>query len=261
MAAKTPTCVVERSGRLRVWRRADVSLASVLDTLSACGPILKSNGKSETKRVGGYLVKSSAGNVAVQVLKHTAQRERYRRGWRAAHYFADRGIPAPKPFAHVEWSFAGVIWKHATITEYLPDCVDVEHYYDALVKAGASLDDLAAYLSRLADAVNRLAASAAIHTDLAGKNILTRDGQTFYFIDLEGVILNQVIDEGRTLQAHVQLYDSFIDRCDDSLLAPFIRRMLPQAGPQFDLWFARVKAAQALRRARTVAVWKREGRA
>ncbi len=108
--------------------------------------------------------------------------------------------------------------------------------------------------------MNRLTAIGAIHTDLAGKNVLTRDGESFYFIDLDGIVLGEAFDEMRQLQLHVQLYDSFIDRCDDALLVPFLKAMLPQDYPQFETWIARVKAAQAVRRARTVAAWKREGK-
>ena len=265
--------VIEGTGPMRVWRRSDVPIATVVETLAAPGDTLKRNRKSLTKRVGDFVVKSSEGAFAIQLIKHTALRQRYRCGWYAALFLEQHDIPAPRPVAHVEWERAGAIWRHATITEYLHDCVDVEHFYDAKVTSGAPRGELAAYLARLATAVNALTASGAVHTDLAGKNILTRNGETFWFIDLDGIVLSGTFrtedtggtagvafDDTRRFTCHVQLYDSFIDRCDDTLLAPFLEAMLPKDYPRFETWFARVKSAQAVRRARTVAAWKREAK-
>ncbi|NUM52629.1 MAG: hypothetical protein HUU46_03195 [Candidatus Hydrogenedentes bacterium] len=260
MSPETDSVVFERTGRMRVWRRVDVPLAAVRDVVNQPGEILKRNEKSCTKRVGAFVIKSSEGPIIVQLIKHTAQRARYRRGWRAALFLADHGIPAARPVAHVEWGSAGLIWRHATITEYIGGCRDVEHYYDELVRRGGAPDVLNEYLKRIADAVNALTATGAIHTDLAGKNILTPDGEKFFFIDLDGIVLGEDLDESRRFQLHVQLYDSFIDRCGDDDLAPFVRAMLPGNDTPFDVWFARVKAAQAVRRSRTVAAWKREGK-
>ena len=252
--------VVERAGLMRIARRSDVPLETILDAVSASGDVLKRSGKSLTKRAGDFIVKSSEGALALQLVKHTMQRSRYRRGWCAAQYLAQHNIPAPRPVAHVEWGGAGIIWRHATVIQYIRGCEDVEHYYDARISEGASRTWCEQYLVRLAEAVNALTATGAIHTDLAGKNILTRDGETFCAIDLDGIVLGEPFDEERRLQCHVQLYDSFVDRCDDTLLAAFLKAMLPPEYPQFETWFARVKAMQAVRRARTVAAWEREGK-
>lgn len=252
--------VTERTGVMRVWRRNDVALEAVLDIVTRPGETLKRGGKSHTRRVGVYVVKSSEGPFVLQLLKHTAQRGRYRRGWRAALFLEQHDIPAPRAIAHVEWGIAGLVWRHATVTEYLNDCRDIEHYYDEMASADASPEALNAYLIGIAQSVNALISAGAIHTDLAGKNILTCDGEKFHFIDLDGIVLGEQLDEDRKLQLHVQMYDSFTDRCGDDQLALFLKAVLPDIDMQFEVWFARVKAAQAARRSRTVAAWKREGK-
>jgi len=252
--------VADRAGLARVWRRADVSLDAVVAAVADVGETLKRNDKSHTKRAGDFVVKTSEGPFLAQLLKHTFRRARYRRGWRAALYLEQHGVPAPRPVAHVEWGIPGLAWRHATITEFIPGCRDVEQYYDAQTQAGATPGDQAAYLARLANAVNALGSFGARHTDLAGKNILTRDGETFCFIDLDAIAIGGPTTGDGQLQLHVQLYDSFVDRCDDDVLAPFLRALRPAIQTDFDAWFARVKTAQAQRRARTVAAWKREGR-
>lgn len=252
--------VTELSGVLRTIHNADVSANEIRELLAQPGTTLKRSNKSHTRRAGDYVIKSSEGPLPIELVRHTFDRDRYRRAWKAANHFARHGVFAPLPVAHVEWSFAGLVWGHTTITTFIDGCEDVEHYYDKHLRDAADSAKQAAYLNRLANAVNTLAASGAIHTDLAGKNILTRDGETFYFIDLDGVLLNAPFDESRQLHLHVQLYDSFIDRCGDDLLLPFIAALQPRVHDNFEIWMARVKAAQAVRRERTVAAWKREGK-
>ena len=252
--------VTEPSGVLRIVHNADISANEIRELLEQPGATLKRNRKSHTRRAGEYVVKSSEGPLPIELIRHSLDRGRYRRGWKAANHFALHGVFAPRPVAHIEWSFAGLIWGHATITTFIEGCEDVEHFYDRHLRESAEPFVQAAYLNRLAVAVNAVIATGAIHTDLAGKNIRTRDGNTFYFIDLDGVLLDCPFDESRQLQLHVQLYDSFIDRCNDDLLVPFIAALQPRNHGDFDSWMVRVKAAQALRRARTVAAWKREGK-
>ena len=121
---------VDRAGFMRVWRRADVPLATVLGALSDPGETLKRNEKSLARRVGGYVVKSSEGPSAVQAIRHTLQRNRYRRGWNAARFLERHGVSAPRAIAHIEWGFVGIVWRHATLIEFLGDCRDVERCYD-----------------------------------------------------------------------------------------------------------------------------------
>ena len=81
-------------------------------------------------------------------------------------------------------------------------------------------------------------------------HILTRDGQTFFFVDLDSVALGRCFtDRPPRLRNHVQLYDSFRDRLDDRFLEPFLARMLPSTLTLAD-WMKRVRRLQSKRRAR-----------
>jgi hypothetical protein len=262
------------------------------------------------------VIKRSVGPAAVQLAKLSLLRHRYRRGWIAACHLLEHGVPAPTPVAFVEHTRAGLICGNALITEFIDGCVDVETHLDQMLASGAPRAPVQSYLERLAEAVNSLADCGAHHTDLAGKNILTRLGQLFFFVDLDGIIVTGApgfrrrrretrpsIDlfqrddpvlavrkipaqrtpasgllmrilksmdmsadrkerkkaQGRRMTNHVQLYDSFVDRLNDDYLAPFIRAMLPDedaVGP----WMHEVRARQRRRRARTEAIWRRQGR-
>jgi hypothetical protein len=193
------------------------------------------------------------------VLKHTLQRARYRRGWEAALHLERRGVPVARAHAFVEHVRFGVILGNVLCTDYLDGCVDVEAFAGGMIREGVDGATIHGYLERIAESVNLLCASGAYHNDLAGKNILTPDGERFFFIDLDGIVLNRPYTDELRLKNHVQLYDSFIDKWDDTLLVPFIRQMLPD--PQdAGIWMNKVRAAQATRRARTEAIWHKQGK-
>ncbi len=251
--------MTERVGGLRVTRRRDVPLEKVLEVLDKPGDVLKASHKSETLRVGDWVVKRSRNAGGVAVLKHTLQQARYRRGWEAALHLEQCGVPVSRAHALVERRWMGFILGNVLCSDYLGGCVNVEAFADGLIRDGAGDRDVAGYLERIAEAVNQLCSSGAYHNDLAGKNILTRDGERFYFIDLDGIVLNRPYTEALQLKNHVQLYDSFIDRWEDARLVPFIRRMLPDPS-DLDAWMARVRAGQAIRRARTEAIWRKQGK-
>jgi len=251
MSSDRPDIVRERSGVLRIWRRRDVPVADVRAVLHQDGVVLKEGQKNITRRVGPVVVKTSQGSFLRELARHTLRRSRYQQGWRAALHLAAHGVPAPRPVAHVEWGALGIVTKHATILEFLPDCMDVEHFADRILAESNGPEMLHVYLATLAASINQLISAGAIHTDLAGKNILTRDGRTFYFIDLDGILLGAAYTLQRRFAAHVQLYDSFLDRCGDEHLAPFLRAMIPDTEP-FDAWLQRVKLSQLKRRARTI---------
>lgn len=244
----------ERDGCLGIERRADVPLEAVLEALRLPGDLLKESGKARTRRVGAWVVKESRGR-----LKHALYPARYRAGWRAAVRLAERGVGAPWPVALVETRWAGLAVAHTTVLEYLDGWVNVEEFARRLVAEGMGPEGVAGYLAGLADAVNGLAEAGACHTDLSGKNIFTRTGQEFSFIDLDGVILDRPYSERLRLLNHVQLYDSFCDLWEDALLGRFLERMLPP-GRNPEAWLEQVCAGQAARRARTEAIWRREGR-
>ena len=89
----------------------------------------------------------------------------------------------------------------------------------------------------------------AFHADLSGKNIFTKDGSKFYFIDLDGVVLSAHYTEELLLKNHIQLYDSFCDFCDHNTLARFHARMLPET-EHLETWMRRVVEGQRARRRR-----------
>ncbi|MCC6489911.1 MAG: hypothetical protein IT364_20650 [Candidatus Hydrogenedentes bacterium] len=253
-----PEIVEECCGPLRVARRAEVPLDRILEALRAPGELLKASRKSETLRVNDWAVKRSRKAGGLGVLKHTFRRARYRQAWEAALHLERHGVPIPLAHAYIERSRMGIIFGNMMVMDYLDGCVDVEAFADGLLRAGASDAELHGYLERLAETVNLLCSSGAYHNDLAGKNILTPDGEQFYFIDLDGIVLNRPYTEERRLQNHIQLYDSFIDRLGDGYLDPFIRQMLPRPG-RLQSWMTQVKSGQAARRARTEAIWAKQG--
>ncbi|MBN2311982.1 MAG: hypothetical protein JXR94_23595 [Candidatus Hydrogenedentes bacterium] len=253
----TATFAMDRlPGRL-VCRRGDIPLERVLDALDAPGELLKASAKSRIRRVGDWVLKGG-GTGPIATLKRSILRARYRQGWMAACHLERHGVQAPRPYAFIEYGRLGIITRNILIMEYLDGCRNVEHFADAQLESGWREADVAAYLDALADAVNGLCASGAYHTDLAGKNILTRDGTSFWFIDLDGIQLNRPYTEQMRLRNHVQLYDSLCDRWDDRLLEPFIRRMLPEPARLAD-WMSAVRRAQTVRRARTLAIWHTTG--
>ncbi len=105
------------------------------------------------------------------------------------------------------------------------------------------------FLNELARSVNRLEQSGAYHADLSGKNIFTKDGKVFYFIDLDDVLLGAPSSAESRLKNHIQLYDSFCDFVPESILRAFIAGMAAPA-TDFDAWFRRVQEGQKIRRAR-----------
>lgn len=240
------TIAVARHGARTVYHRRDVALDAVLEALDAPGETLKVSAKSVTRRVGPWVVKASRAQGGLGVLKRTLQRGRYRRAWTASHFLAHRGICVPQPHAFVEEGRFGVIVGNALITEYLDGCQTVERHAAGLA---ASSDEVAQFLGRLADAVNALTATGAYHTDLSGKNIFTDDGETFYFIDLDGIVLDFVPTDGQRMKTHVQLYDSFCDLWAADVLDPFISRMCPGASDR-SAWLHAVHEGQRTRRAK-----------
>lgn len=226
--------------------RHDLSVEQVRKILAQPGDIIKRSRKSVVRRVGPWIIKESRRNL-IGLLKHTFQRDRYRQAWNAALYLRHHSIDVPEPVAFIETGLGGVIGGNTLIAQYLEWHRNVEQFLLALVQRGGGKDTIALFLERLADAVNRLRTAGAYHADLSGKNIFTRDGVHFYFIDLDSVILNAEYTEERCMKNMVQLYDSFCDLLNDAMLVPFIGRML---GPEHDLrlWMPRIRKAQQKRR-------------
>jgi len=243
---------VERRGDLKVYHRGEFPVDALLDALHALGKTLKVSKKSVTREVRGWVIKESRPEGRVGCLKRTLLRPRYRRGWAAANYLMRRGIPVPKPVAFVEKGRYGLIAGNALVSEYLDGYRNVEEHAKELVEQPDAEEAVPRFLLALAQAINGLCDTGAYHSDLSGKNIFTRDGETFYFIDLDGVFLHRPLTDARRMRNHVQVYDSFCDFIDDEFLAPFLSRMLPPEHRMRD-WLPEVREAQRRRRAQHLA--------
>lgn len=248
-----------RRGLTRVYLANGVTEEAVRAALHETGDELKCSQKSRTRLVGQWVIKSVGGPFSTRLLKLSSRPARYRRGWDAACFLHDHGIAVPMPVAYVEWGIAGICWRNAFVSQYLDEQVNVEEFLRALLKRRASAETVALFLQELADAVNALTATGAYHADLSGKNIFTADGRAFTFIDLDAVVLGEPYDDDRRLKNHVQLYDSFCDELNDSVLVPFIERMLA-AHHDTRVWMPAVRKGQRERRHRVEERWAKEGK-
>lgn len=244
--------MLTKRGFSRIYLTDELSLDQLDALLAQPGEPLKSHHKRHVRRVEAYLIKESLLGWGLGMIRHTFQRSRYRRAWTASHYLRDHGIGAPRPVAFVEKRFAGIIAGNLLVSEFLENYRNVEDFLYALIQRGAGRDTIMSFLLDLAAAVNQLPEVNAYHADLSGKNIFTRDGKHFVFIDLDAVELNRSYDDALRLKNHVQLYDSFCDLLNDTMLVPFLERMLP---PHLDprVWMPKVRKAQRHRRSRTEA--------
>lgn len=242
----TSTFVQERRGSNTVHHHRNVSAADVLHILEEPGEVLKRSRKSLIRRAGPCVVKSSLPGL-MGFLRLTFSRQRYRRGWVAAQHLEQHGVGIPKTIAYVERGFLGLLFANHLVSEYLEGHRDSEQYLARLINMGAGKASVAAYLNNLAAAINALIESGACHHDLSGKNIYTRDGENFLFIDLDDVSVGEPYTEELRLKNLVQLYDSFCDLLSDAVLVPFMLRLLP---PDADarVWMPKVRKGQQLRR-------------
>lgn len=249
--------VVEKAGTATTYRKEDFPTATLARVLKASGEVLK-RGISTTRRVEGYVIKS-APQGTVSTLKRTLGQHPQRRGWTSALWLEARGINVPPPRAYVEYRRVGFTTGACLVSDYLDGYSNVEAYARTLVKLQTSEDKVLAYLMALARAVNDLSRTGAYHRDLSGKNVFTRDGESFSFIDLDSVEINVSYTDDRHLKNLVQLYDSFCDYWPDRVLKRFVAALSPETGDE-DAWFARVRDGQAQRRARIEAIWRGEGK-
>jgi len=243
MPADDTPFIRHRRGRCQILLRQGVTLDTVMSALQTPGEILKQSHKTTTRRVHEWIIKESRFQHGTGPLKMTCLREKYRRAWHAAIHMEKAGIHVPKPIAWLEWTFSGAILKNCFISANLHGCRNVEHYARALTDTAAQRQ----FLNQLAGAVNQLPAAGVWHTDLSGKNIFTQDGQTFWFIDLDGVILGQTINHKHIKINHIQLYDSFCDFFDAALMEGFVAAMTPPDADN-DAWLRDVRHGQQTRR-------------
>lgn len=238
-----PEIVRLRHG-IRTWYLLpDQSLAGLEAAMAQPGDVLKESHKTRVRRVGDWVVKESCAPWPAAMVKHTFRRNRYRQGWIAAHFLAAHGVGVAAPIAYAEDGFGGILRGNVLVSRHLAGCVSVQEYLHKLIARHASPAVFTAFFAALAEAVNRLTGTGAYHSDLAGKNILTQDGRTFWFIDLDAVVLSAEYTDERRLVNHVQLYSSFCTAVSDHLLTPFLVRMLPGSiDPR--VWMPQVRAGQ-----------------
>jgi len=241
-----------------LWRRREVTADNIVSALNEPGETLKESRKAVTRRVGEWVIKESPRGFW-NAIKYYLQRRKFRRLLEVAQFLQRNGVEVPPPVAYYERQHEFYAAGFAYITEYLHDYVTVEEYARRLVRENASHDAISGYLARMAEAINRLDQLNARHADLSGKNILTRDGNQFVFVDLDAVSLYTPYDQDRRMTALVQLQDSFCDYWGDDLLEPFITALMPRPGsPPGE--YAEVKNRQTDRRARIEATWAKEGK-
>ncbi len=251
--------VTECCGNAVVRRRADISCERLLETIAAEGEILKISPRSETRRVNGLVVKGSAGGALKGLLERSIRRNRFRRGWAAGLYLEQQGVSVPRVEGFVETGRWGMISGSYLIMEYLEGTCNVERFMAEMIQDGASENRIRTFLRELAQALNGLQEAGAFHQDLSGKNILTRKGEIFYFIDLESILPVEQYTRKMHYKNHVQLYDSFCDFLGDDMLEPFLAQMLPQ-DQDYATWSKVVRRGQAARRSRQISIWRKQGK-
>jgi len=258
---------ITQLGLLRLHHRADLDPQVLLKAIQTPGDLLKRSSKTETRRVGEWLVKRSLPERGLGPVKRTLARNRYRRAWRAANWLRAHGVHVPEPLAYGEWTAFGAVFGNVMVTEFLDGFENVELYAARLAKEAQELPfipnwpphhdywppppapPLDSFFHRLAEAINGLEEAGAYHADLSGKNIFTKDGQEFYFIDLDGVVLGIDHRDKHRLKNHVQLYDSFCDFCDTRALLWFHAHVQRTHVP-LESWMQAVVEGQAARRRR-----------
>lgn len=248
-----------RNGWSTIYCSPGVSANSIISVLAEPGDTLKSSPKSAVRRCGEVVIKESRLAGGTGPFKHTFKRARYRQGWIAAHHLLRHGISVPEPLAYIERGGLGIITGNALVSSYLGGQQNVENFLNVLIQRKAGADTIHVFLSALAQAINAFTDAGARHGDLSGKNIFTADGRHFSFIDLDDVTIEEAYGEGLRMKNHVQLYDSFCDLLSDSVLVPFITKLLTQE-QDLRVWMPRVREAQIQRRELVEERWAREGR-
>ncbi len=261
-SSKDPMCppnfsISRLSGRT-VYLRSDVTFAQLETLLTHPGEVLKTSPKAEVRRVGHWVVKESRAGAGIKTMRHTLLRDRFRQPWLASHHLRANHVRVPEPLAFVEKQRLGLVSGTVFVFQYLAGQINTEEFLLSLLKQGAGADTIGGFLDRLADGINSIEAAGAYHSDLSGKNIFTREGDRFFFIDLDAVSLDTPVDEEARFKNHVQLYDSFCDALNDSLMVPFIGKMLPDS-LDLRVWMPRLRKAQQERRAAIEAKWEKQG--
>ncbi len=244
---------VDQAGPLRIFHDPGISLESILATLKSPGEFLKTSRKFTSRRIEKYVIKEGMSQGGIGALKRSVNRARYRQGWLAAHHLKRAGCLVPEAIAFIEQGRGCIITHNMMISQFLLGFIDVRQYAAKLQRRDADTDEIAAFLSAIAKAVNKLNNSGAYHSDMAGKNLFTKDGKEIYFLDLDAVVLGIPYTKQRRLKNHVQLYCSFRGIWQDDILEAFIKEMLPadiaESREAFSEWMNEIKREQSKRTA------------
>lgn len=251
--------VTELCEGVLVHHRGDIGCQRILEIISAEGDVLKASPKYITRRVDAYVVKASSGGPLHGWMNGIVRRKRYRRGWMAGLYLEQEGVKVPRVHALAEtkrWGFTGA---SCLVMDFLEGTTNVERFAADRVQDGATPEELRGFFRGLAQSITSLRQARVFHRDLSGKNILTRDGKEFFFIDLESVYPAERYTRKMHFKNHVQLYDSFCDFVGDDVLDVFLFELLPE-NEDYARWSKIVRRGQAARRTRQLARWRRQGR-
>ncbi|MCH7909613.1 MAG: hypothetical protein IIB38_08355, partial [Candidatus Hydrogenedentes bacterium] len=217
---------VIRRGLRTIYTLDGTDVDAVVDTMESGGEVLKSSHKSVTRRVGDWVVKTSRWNRGIGPLKHTFLRQRYRQAWNAARHLQAHGVPVATPLAFVETGALGIILGNTLVMDYLEGCCNIEEYLPVL-KQDAGDAGIENFLSRLAEALRGIERADAVQEDFTGANILTRNGEDVFFIDLDAVRLGvPYTDDIRALN-HAQLWLSLSYSCSEEQIRPFLDALKP----------------------------------
>ncbi|MCH7958912.1 MAG: hypothetical protein IID08_02205 [Candidatus Hydrogenedentes bacterium] len=243
---------VIRQGLLTIHTLDGTDVDAVVNAVESRGEILKSSHKSLTRRVGDWVVKTSRFNSGIGPLKHTLRRQRYRQAWNAARHLQAHGVPVATPRAFVETSALGLIFGNTLVTDYLEGYSSIEEYLPAL-KQDADDAGIENFLSRLAEALRGIERADAVQEDFTGADILTRNGEDVFFIDLDAVRLGVPYTDDLRALNHAQLWFSMRHACTEEQIRHFLDVLKPSA-PSLDEWMeiVRVKFDQRVAHANAV---------
>lgn len=244
-------------GPLHTWSNVSPAPLNFAAMVGTDGEVIKSSMKAISRRVDSYYVKHTPLSVS-SIARCMAKPGHFRMNFDAALRMKRAGIATPVPVVYAERRIGPLVTQQAIATEWADGVVNVEEFARSLVGDNADDEAIAGYLSRLASAVQSLAACGIHHADLSGKNVLTGDGSSFIFVDLDSVRAGFGMDEADMFKRDVQLYDSFCDFWGPEILDPFIAGIHePDVLPAG--WVDRVREGQARRRARVEAIWAQKG--
>ena len=230
---------IERHRSATLYLCDGVNAQDVLKALNTPGEMLRRSKKRDVRRVGDWVVKSTRMNQGIGPLKVTVNRNRYRNAWISSLAMEKKKLPVPKTIAYVEHQRFGIIWRSTFIFEYMKDCM---HALDYVTTLKAQNDPIAIdeFLEHVAQALFLLEKADINHRDLKLCNLLTQDGKTFYFIDLDEAYINQPFKPEFRMRNHMQIANSLrTNGWEKGVINSFLQRTIPVAEDQ-TAWFLKV---------------------